>query len=112
MFRSIYYFYKFCFRIVLSLECFLKMAVQKDGNWLHVEIRDANPAMAKNALYSKHNPSLQAITNAPAMHNGGGLGLALTRRMINLSGGRLSVSQQGGHGNTLTVSYPALEETT
>ncbi len=89
----------------------VKMAVKKDGKWLHVEIKDTSPVMAKNLIYSQHNPLLQAKKNEHNNQHTEGLGLALTKRMINLSGGRISVTHQGGNSNTLTVSYPALEET-
>ncbi len=89
----------------------VKLAVKKDGKWLHVEIKDAGPAMAKNLLYSRHNPLLPATKNTTEAVVETGLGLALTKRMINLSGGRISVTHQTGNSNTLTVSYPLLEET-
>ena len=89
----------------------VKIAVKKDGKWLHVELKDTSPVMAKNLAYSQHNPLLQAEKEHPLSTGTDGLGLALTKRMINLSGGRISVTQQGGASSTLTVSYPALEET-
>ncbi|MEM8484936.1 MAG: HAMP domain-containing sensor histidine kinase [Bacteroidota bacterium] len=88
----------------------IKLAVKKDGEWLHVEIKDASPVMAKNLLYRQHNPSLLPESKQTPTAVADGLGLALTKRMINISGGRISVSHQAGNSNTLTVSYPVAEE--
>ena len=40
---------------------------------------------------------------------GTGLGLALTRRFVELHGGRLSLQSEPGHGSTFTFNLPRRE---
>jgi signal transduction histidine kinase len=43
------------------------------------------------------------------MHEGTGLGLPLTLRLVNLIGGRMAISSEKGIGTLVTVTLPAGE---
>jgi len=46
------------------------------------------------------------------MHEGTGLGLPLTQRLVGLIGGRMEISSEKGVGTLVTVTLPAEERAT
>lgn len=52
-------------------------------------------------------PFVQANAGLAREHGGTGLGLALTRRQVNLLGGSIRLSSELGHGSRFTVELPA-----
>lgn len=55
--------------------------------------------------------SFRQIDNASSrLYGGTGLGLSITRQLVDLHGGRLSVSSEPGEGSTFTVTLPSTQE--
>jgi two-component system aerobic respiration control sensor histidine kinase ArcB len=78
-------------------------AAYKDGN-LSLEIMDTGIGMDKNTLSRIFRPfeRLASETNA----DGFGLGLPITKGLVNLMGGTIEVESEPGHGSTFRVSLP------
>ena len=88
----------------------VKLTVKKDHGWLHVEIKDTGIGINRAFLPNIYKPFMQASQGLARSYNGQGLGLALTKRMIDLAGGKISIASSSGSGSTFTVSYPNTEE--
>ncbi len=84
----------------------VRVSVKKDDDWMHVEIKDTGIGISKAFLPDIYKPFWQESQGLTREYSGQGLGLALTRRMINLAGGKISIQTTTGSGSTFTVSYP------
>ena len=75
----------------------------KDGN-LSLEIKDTGIGMDGDTLSRIFRPfeRLASETNA----DGFGLGLPITKGLVNLMGGTIDVESEAGHGSTFRVSLP------
>lgn len=78
-------------------------ASYKDGN-LSLEIKDTGIGMDENTLSRIFRPfeRLASETNA----DGFGLGLPITKGLVNLMGGTIDVESEIGYGSTFRVSLP------
>lgn len=78
-------------------------AAYKDGN-LSLEIKDTGIGMDANTLSRIFRPfeRLASETNA----DGFGLGLPITKGLVNLMGGTIEVESEPGHGSTFRASLP------
>ncbi len=85
----------------------VKLSVKQESSWLHVEIKDTGTGINKAFLPNIYKPFAQGSQGLCRTHNGQGLGLALTKRMIDLAGGKISIETESGAGSTFTVSYPS-----
>ena len=61
------------------------------------------PAAEQQRIFEKFHRVDGRLTRE---HGGAGLGLAITRELTNLLGGRLSLESEPGHGATFTVTLP------
>ncbi len=85
----------------------VQLSVKKDDQWLHVAIKDTGIGIKKSILPRLYQPFLQGSHGLTRNHNGQGIGLALTKHMIDLAGGKIRVDSEQGKGSTFTVSYPS-----
>jgi len=70
-------------------------------------IRDTGCGIAKEDQEKIFEPFVQASGGLNREHGGTGLGLALTRRQINLLGGSIRLQSELGQGSCFTVILPA-----
>ncbi|MFN8495812.1 MAG: ATP-binding protein [Caldilineaceae bacterium] len=75
---------------------------------LQIVVCDTGIGMAEATLKSLFNPFTQADGSTTRRYGGTGLGLALTKRLIELMGGRIQVESQLGIGTQFTVTLPCL----
>ncbi len=77
-----------------------------DG-WVHVEVQDQGVGIAPAMLEPIFEMFTQATPAPGRRHDGLGIGLALSRKLAQLHGGRLQAASDGpGHGSCFTVSLP------
>lgn len=84
--------------IAVSLEC--------AGDTATVIIRDSGIGMEKDVVKHIFDKFYQG--DPSRSHEGNGLGLALVKRIVNLSGGTIQVDSQLGTGSEFTVTLPLM----
>jgi PAS domain S-box-containing protein len=78
-----------------------------DG-WVHVEVEDQGIGFAPEMTESIFEMFTQATPSPGRRHDGLGIGLPLSRRLVQLHGGRLQAASAGaGQGSCFSVSLPA-----
>ncbi len=93
------------------------VAVRREGEWLVLEVVDTGIGIADDALERIFEPFSQAHMATAREHGGTGLGLTISRRLVEMMGGHLAVRSRLGEGTTMTASLPlhpvpAVPETT
>ncbi len=80
-----------------------------DGDWIHISVADTGVGISQaqqQALFFNFSQASPAIA---AKFGGTGLGLSLSRNLIRLMGGDISVESEVGKGSTFTISLPATD---
>jgi PAS domain S-box-containing protein len=73
---------------------------------LEIAVHDSGVGIASDELERIFEPFAQA-SSALEKHKGFGLGLTLTKRLVELHGGSIGVTSEPGAGSTFTVRLPA-----
>jgi len=82
------------------------ISAQRDGSSLRLQVRDSGIGM-KSGDIEKLFVEFQQLDSSPTRRFGGtGLGLALTKKMIEFQGGQILVDSNLGSGSTFTVILP------
>ena len=72
---------------------------------LEIAVTDSGVGISRADLERIFEPFAQ-VSSAPERHKGFGLGLTLTKRLVELHGGSIGVSSEPGAGSTFTVRLP------
>jgi signal transduction histidine kinase len=78
-------------------------------NAVRIAVRDTGPGIDPEVL-PRLFKRFQRIEGNNSAQRGGGLGLAITRQLIELQGGSVSVSSTPGMGSTFTITLPQVHE--
>ncbi len=76
------------------------------STWVEFEVRDTGIGIAECHLHDLYLPFVQADPLATGDRQGVGLGLAISRRLVDLMGGRLTLESTLGEGSTFTFGVP------
>ncbi|HUO91931.1 MAG TPA: ATP-binding protein [Rhizomicrobium sp.] len=77
-----------------------------DGG-LQFRIVDSGIGIPEDKLELAMSPFGQVDTGLARKYEGTGLGLPLTKRLVEMQGGALAITSEPGHGTTVTVRFPA-----
>jgi signal transduction histidine kinase len=77
---------------------------------LRLWVTDTGIGIRQEDLARLFTPFGQLADPASRQHEGTGLGLVITRSMVQLLGGRIEVESRHGEGTTVTVQLPRAEE--
>ncbi len=77
------------------------------GDWLELAVADTGMGIKPEDLPRLFQEFVQLETTRAQRHEGTGLGLALTKKLVELHGGRIEAASAGeGRGSTFTVRLP------
>jgi signal transduction histidine kinase len=86
------------------------LSIEAVGAQVHVRVRDTGRGMAPSFLASLFEEFRQESTGDARSHEGSGLGLALTKGLVDLMGGTVAVESTVGVGSAFTVTLPRAPE--
>src|SRR5205823_67551 len=83
------------------------LADRADGRVeLRVEVEDTGPGVSAGQLARLFRPFAQADGSATRRHGGAGLGLAISKRLVELMGGRIGCESRPGEGSLFWFELP------
>jgi len=82
------------------------MRTWREGDWLVVSVRDTGVGIAAEDRAAIFKEFHQLPLNGAAKHEGTGLGLSLSRRLVELHCGTLTVESEPRRGSTFTARFP------
>ena len=85
--------------------------VRIEDNWLAVSVADTGIGIAAEDRAAIFEEFRQLHAPGEAKHEGTGLGLSLSRRLVELHGGRITVESVAGKGSTFTARFPGAART-
>ncbi|KAJ0944844.1 putative histidine kinase response regulator and transcription factor RR-A-type family [Helianthus annuus] len=74
--------------------------------WIRCDVQDTGIGIPETALPSLFKKYMQAGADTARKYGGTGLGLAICKQLVELMGGRLTVSSKVNHGSTFTFVLP------
>ncbi len=82
-------------------------SIDRPGEWLEIAVRDTGIGIRPGDLPRLFQDFVQLESIETKRHEGTGLGLALTKRLVELHGGRIWATSEGeDRGSTFTVILP------
>ncbi|MFB3819468.1 MAG: GAF domain-containing protein [Candidatus Methylomirabilales bacterium] len=85
----------------------IAVTVRHGGVVVEIAVADTGAGISSEDLPKLFKEFVQLKTTQAQNHEGSGLGLALTKRLVELHGGRIAVHSDGtGKGSTFTVAFP------
>lgn len=90
----------------------LEVRGDRDNQAVHFTVWDTGIGIAPEDLPCLFEPFVQLDSSLSRQYNGTGLGLTLTRRLVDMHAGSLAIESTPGRGSRFTVSLPwhAVEE--
>jgi protein-histidine pros-kinase len=83
-------------------------AVLCDDGCFQVKVKDTGIGIRQEDMDRLFREFEQLDASASRRFEGTGLGLALSRKLVEFQGGRIAVDSVYGHGSTFTVTFPAV----
>lgn len=88
----------------------VQLVVYDDGREVRIEVRDSGPGIPQEDQARLFQPFVQLKNPEAEAYEGTGLGLALTKQLVELHGGRVWLHSRVGLGSTFGFSLPRLED--
>lgn len=86
--------------------------VRTDAAAVVVSVTDTGPGIQPDEQYRIFEPFQQLDASTRRLHGGSGLGLSISRRLVELHGGRMSLESTVGAGSTFFFTLPLAGEPT
>ncbi len=90
-------------------EVILRLSIaggDSESIWLRISVRDTGIGIAKEKLGELFQPFHQLDTSLARRYEGTGLGLVITRRLVQMMGGTIAVNSAPNRGTEFTVELP------
>jgi PAS domain S-box-containing protein len=82
------------------------VVVSAEEDRIVIEVRDTGPGIPAERIPSVYDEFEQGDGSPSRRHGGAGLGLAITRRIVEGMGGEIALDSRVGHGTTFRVALP------
>lgn len=86
----------------------VEVEVVEDTTRIYMNVRDTGIGIGQDFLPYLFDEFKQESTGEARSHEGSGLGLTITRQMVEMHGGRISVESEKGAGTTFKVWFPKI----
>jgi signal transduction histidine kinase len=83
----------------------ITLEARQDGANLVVEVRDTGPGISDEDQMRLFSPYFRRVEDRERL-SGLGLGLALSKKLVELHGGKIWVKSKKGEGSTFSFSIP------
>lgn len=77
-----------------------------DNGWLVIHVQDTGIGIAEDRVEALFSPFIQADSSITRNYGGTGLGLTITKHLVELMGGNIAVESKVDQGSTFTISIP------
>ncbi|MDZ4698137.1 MAG: HAMP domain-containing sensor histidine kinase [Rhodothermales bacterium] len=84
----------------------VRVGFEPMGDWIRVDVADTGIGIAQPQLPHLFVPFSQGSQGLNRAYAGTGLGLSLTKRMVDLMGGTLTITSEPGTGSVFSVALP------
>jgi len=88
----------------------IRLSAEADGGQLLLKVEDTGPGISLDAQNRLFQPFTQADNTVARRHGGTGLGLTISRRLVELMGGAITLDSRLGKGTQFIVSLPLAPE--
>jgi len=85
----------------------LTASASRGADWLQIQVADTGVGIELKNQQTIFDKFTQADTSSTRVYGGTGLGLNISKRFIELLGGRISLCSQPGQGSTFEICLPA-----
>ncbi len=92
--------------VKFTLEGFVKLSICYENDTLLFAVQDSGIGMSKTEMQKLFRPFVQADANINRQFGGTGLGLVISKQLVTLMGGRITVQSHKDEGSCFTVSLP------
>lgn len=87
----------------------ITVGARRDDGFVRVDVSDTGIGLSPEDQAQLFTKFFRAHDRSPQVGGGTGLGLVITRLLVELHGGRITVSSAPGEGSTFSFSLPVLE---
>ncbi len=77
-----------------------------NNGWVEITVKDTGVGIPANAIERIFEPFQQVDASLSRRHDGAGLGLSISRKLMELHGGTLTVRSKPGVGTEVTARFP------
>jgi len=84
----------------------VEVSAEQESDWVRVSVRDTGIGIAAEDLPRLFDKYEQARTRSSRSEKGTGLGLYITRQLVELHGGTITVESELGKGSTFSFTLP------
>ncbi|WP_321428629.1 PAS domain S-box protein [uncultured Methanolobus sp.] len=85
------------------------IGTKNDGEFTHISVKDNGIGISQEGVKKLFKPFTQLESFKSRSHEGTGLGLALSRELVELHGGKIQVESKPDEGSTFTFTIPKKE---
>jgi signal transduction histidine kinase len=96
--------------VKFTREGHVTVTLRPDGDTVEMRVEDTGIGISEGFLNQIFDEFRQESTGAARTHEGSGLGLTITQRLVDLMGGTIAVDSTPGEGSTFTVRLPRYTE--